>query len=172
MPIREVSTSDLTSILKLYNHRKPATVNHLSKKHSEFSKHYHSSIKYVELLSCRNVDCFGSNLPFKKFVDQPNIGKSSPCHHLIITTTTTVRIEVSSVNPTFHEVFGSWTVFVDATSWWYVISCNAITKVQKAVCIFHSMCTWRRHGHTLKVGWLVNVSWCGIPCIERGWRQS
>lgn len=84
------------------------------------------SIENGKLLSRRNVDGFGTNL-VHHFIDQSNVGESTSSHDFIVTSSSTIGVEVLLLDISFIEISSSRRVLSNRTSRRDVISSNGVT---------------------------------------------
>lgn len=138
-----------------------------SEKEKGFGTH-HGCIKYIQLLSCWNVDCFRAHFSIQELVNQADIGKSASSHHLIIATSATVGIEIFPINSTLKEILCSRAVLGDASGGRNMICGYTVTKNKQAEGIIHSMWTRWIHSHVLEVRRLVNIGRFRIPRVKCG----
>lgn len=143
-----------------------------SEKKEGFGTH-HSCIKCIQFLSCWNVNCFRTNFSVQELVNQADIGESASSHHLVITTSAAIGIEVLYINSTLKEILCSGAVPVDTSGWRYMICGYTVTKNKQAKGVIHSMWTWWVHGHVLEEGGLVNIGRVRIPRVKcRSWYRE
>jgi hypothetical protein len=115
-----------------------------------------SGVINVESLARRHVNSLGGSLA-DHLVDQADVGEGTTNHDFVITTTSTVAVEVVLLNTTGFQVASSRRALGDVTSRADVIGGDRVTEVQQAVGVLDGS---ERSGfelHRLEEGRVVNV---------------
>lgn len=115
------------------------------------------SIEDSEFLSRGNVDSLRSDL-VDHLVDESGVGESTTGHDFIVTSSSTVGVEVLSLDVTFVQVSGGGGVLSNGTSRRDVIGGDGVTKVQEAVSILDVLDGLGDKFGALEEGRVVNVS--------------
>ena len=91
-----------------------------------------SSITDVQYLSSWDIGGLRSNFR-GKFIDDSSIGKSSSSHNLIVSSTSSISIEVNLLNSFGKKISSSWWILSDTTGRGNVVSCYGISKAAENI---------------------------------------
>lgn len=120
-------------------------------------KAYHGGVVHGQLLPSGDVDRLGAHLPLQQLVDQADVGKGPPRHHLVIPPAAAIGVEVPPVNAPLKEVPCCWAVPVYAPCWGDVVGGDAVAEEEQAVGVPHAVGPGGVHGHALEIWRLVDV---------------
>eukprot|EP00350_Pseudokeronopsis_sp_OXSARD2_P006264 CAMPEP_0170550528 /NCGR_PEP_ID=MMETSP0211-20121228/8580_1 /TAXON_ID=311385 /ORGANISM="Pseudokeronopsis sp., Strain OXSARD2" /LENGTH=192 /DNA_ID=CAMNT_0010857133 /DNA_START=446 /DNA_END=1024 /DNA_ORIENTATION=+ len=99
-------------------------------------------------------------------VHQPHIGKSASGHDLIISSSSSIRVEVFGVNALASKVLGGRGGLGDVACGRDVVSSDRVSKERQHMSILDGFSGGDFFGGGLEERWVVDVGGVGIPLIE------
>lgn len=123
-----------------------------------------SSIEDIELLATGEVDSLWAGL-FNKLVDDSDIGKSTSSHNFIITSSSTISVEIFRFDTSSDQISTSRRVLGDVTSGGDVISSDGITERSQAVSVLDVLDFRGVQAHSLEEGRIVDIGGAFLPLI-------
>jgi len=124
-----------------------------------------SSVKDGHLFSGRDVHGGGTSL-LNHLVDQTHVSESTTGHHLIVTSTGSVRVEIFIRDSTLSKEASSRGVLSDLSSGGNVIGSDGVAHVQEAVSVVHISNRLELSFGALEEGRVVDVSGVIVPRVE------
>lgn len=123
-----------------------------------------SGIENVHLLAGWEVDGLWAWL-LDESVDDSDIGESTSCHNLIISSSSTISVEVFWLDSSGDQVSASWGVLGDVTGGGDVISGDGVSETGQAESARNVLDVWEFQVHVLEEWWVVDISRVRLPVV-------
>lgn len=120
----------------------------------------------VEDLAGRVVDGLRADLAAQELVGEANVGKGAARHHLIVTATGTVGVEVLPVDAALHQVTGGGRADRDVAGGRDVIGGDEVAGEEQDVRVFDLVLRRGVELHAREEGRVVDVGRALVPRIE------
>ena len=115
------------------------------------------------------VESVATFCPWCELVTNSNVGKRSAHHDLMITTSTTKRIEVALFDTSFDQPRSSRSISWERPCRRDMVGCDGVTKFQQHLCIVDRFDRVGFSREVLEERWQSDVGRCFVPWIQRTW---